>query len=163
MTGFWAETPVAEAPAPAYPAEMFWATPDPDDRAAPTGQELFDAQQERNVSASRHRNSLRHERPDERARRQQHRAEEIARQLGTTRSTVVKAMLQLVQADEAVNPKGEPPDPVAPGARAAMKPKPKKAEKSRAEKAEPGHFPVAKRNTAPAPAPAQPEQMGFWE
>lgn len=156
MTGFWAEAPVveavAEAPAPAYPAEMFWATPDPTERPAPpTGQELFDAQQERNASASRHRNSLRNERPDERARRQQHRAEEIARQLGSTRSTVVKAMLQLVQADEAINPKGEPPDPVAPGARAAMKTKPKKAEKSRAEKDD-----SVLQN-------ATPEQMGFWE
>lgn len=152
MTGFWAEAPVAEAPAPAYPAEMFWATPDPTERPAPpTGQELFDAQQERNVSASRHRNSLRNERPDERARRQQHRAEEIARQLGSTRPTVVKAMLQLVQADEAINPKGDPPDPVAPGARAAMKTKPKKAEKSRAEKDD-----SVLQN-------ATPEQIGFWE
>lgn len=160
MTGFWAETPVAEAPAPAYPAEMFWATPDPTERPAPpTGQELFDAQQERNVSASRHRNSLRNERPDERARRQQHRAEEIARQLGSTRPTVVKAMLQLVQADEAINPKGDPPPPTAPGARAVAKPK-----TSRTARVALGGEARGPGDTGRKPLRnATPEQMGFWE
>lgn len=73
--------------------------------------------------------------PDERARRQQVRAEQIARLLGSTRPNVVRAMLALVIADEQPAPSVERTAP-APGARAALKPTPT-----------PKPTVVAKRNT----------------
>jgi hypothetical protein len=117
----------------------FWAeTPD----------ELFNKTQARMARLSRHRREVANEKPDERARRQQHRAEQMAHQLGSTRPGVVKAMLALVQADETVNPKGDPPDPVAPGARAALKP----------AKKTPAKPPL--HNATPVTTD---QQMGFWE
>ena len=90
---------------------------------APTAEERFDRVQVLTTRLARHRAEVRNETPSERARRQQHRAYEVARGLGSTRPNMVKAMLALVQADEHTNPNGDPPAPVAPGARAALKPK----------------------------------------
>lgn len=85
---------------------------------------------------ARHRRAVSRDTPTERARRQQIRAEEVARSLGSTRPSVVRAMLALVIADEHTAPRDEQTAP-APGARAALKPKVPKA-KPRV---------VAKRNT----------------
>lgn len=136
MTDFWA--PDTEELATAARARSFWE---------PTVEELFNQQQDRNVRLARHRAAIRNERPEERARRQEHRAWQMAQQLGSTRPNVVKAMLALVQADEKTVAEGDPAEGRAPGARAALKPAPKRPPKKAA--------PVAKRNND--------EQMGFWE
>lgn len=95
-----------------------------------TADEKFNRTQAQLATLARHRHSVRNENPSERARRQQHRAEALAHQLGSTRPSVVRAMLAMVQADEHTNPKGDPPPPAAPGARGALKPKTPKAPKS---------------------------------
>lgn len=157
MTDFWAAEADTHTLEPVVAAaRSFWD---------PTVEELFAHQQARNERLSRHRNSLRHESPADRARRQRHRAEQMAYELGSTRPNVVKAMLELVQADEAISPKGDPAPPAAPGARAVQKPaKPKTSSTARVALGEEARGPgdtgrstVAKRNSS------QPEQMGFWE
>lgn len=166
VTSFWTDEELVEAPpdiaelAERARARAFWE---------PTIEELFDAQQARNARAARHRYALRNEQPAERARRQQARAEQMAYELGSTRPNVVKAMLALVQADEVINPKGDPPPPAAPGARAVQKPKKAPAKTSRTarvatdrEARGPGDTgrSTPLRSATPEKPPAQ---MGFWE
>ncbi|MCH9728407.1 MAG: hypothetical protein K0U84_01765 [Actinomycetia bacterium] len=75
----------------------------------------------------RHRQECRVESPEERARRQQARAEQVAHDVTGGRVTrgIVKAMLALVVADEHPEPEGEKSSGVSPGARQVLKLKPK--------------------------------------
>jgi hypothetical protein len=131
----------------------------PPERATTTataGDELFARTQVLLASLARHRRTVGNESPEERARRQRHRAEDVAHSLGSTRPGVVRAMLALVVADEMPSPKGDPPPPVAPGARVALPPK-KAAKKVPTGKLQPEE-PVL-HNATPDP----PDQLGFWE
>lgn len=152
MTEFWA--PDVEELAEAARARAFWE---------PTIEELFDQAQACAARLTRHRMSLRNERPEERARRQQHRAEQMAHELGSTRPNVVKAMLQLVQADEAINPKGDPPPPTAPGARVVAKPKTSRTARVATSGEARGPGDTGRTPLRSATPVNQPEQMGFWE
>lgn len=151
MTDFW--VPDATELAEQAARWAFWE---------PTAEELFNNAQAQAARLTRHRMSLRNEPPAERARRQQHRAEQMAHELGSTRPNVVKAMLQLVQADEMIHPKGEPPPPVAPGARVTPARTSRTAQVATVREARgPGDTGRSKplRNATPEP----PAQMGFWE
>lgn len=151
MTGFW--VPDVEELAEQARARAFWA---------PTTDELFDQAQGRVARLTRHRMSLRNENPGERARRQQHRAEQMAHELGSTRPNVVKAMLQLVQADEMIHPKGDPPPPVAPGARVTPTQTSRTARVATGREAR-GPGDTGRSTPLRSATPAPPAQMGFWE
>lgn len=158
MTDFW--VPDVEELAEAARARAFWE---------PTAEELFDQTQACAARLTAHRYAVRRESPGERARRQQHRAEQMAHELGSTRPNVVKAMLHLVIADEMIHPKGEPPLPVAPGARVTPKAPAKTSSTARVATGREARGPGDTGRSSPAAEPLRnatpepPAQMGFWE